>query len=145
MTIRSGYAVCPYDCPSTCGFYAEIEDGRLKAVRPDPEHPVSPGGPCRKMVHYERSVNAPDRILYPMKRIGAKGAGAFERISWEEAVQEITSRWKNIIRESGAEAIAWCNYSGVMTPVQRQCGWAFFSRLGSRGLVRTLCANAKGA
>ena len=145
MTIRRGYTVCPYDCPSTCGFYAEIEDGRLKAVQPDPAHPVSPGGPCRKMAHYERSVNAPDRILYPMKRTGEKGAGTFKRISWEEAVREITSRWKDIIRESGSEAIAWCNYSGVMTPIQRQCGWAFFGRLGSRGLVRTLCANAKGA
>ena len=71
MNSKTGYAVCPYDCPSTCGFYAEIENGRLKAVHPDPEHPVAPSGPCRKMARYERSVNAPDRILYPMKRTGA--------------------------------------------------------------------------
>ena len=145
MTEKTGYAVCPYDCPSSCGFYAEIKDGRLAAVRPDPEHPVARGTLCRKMAHYERSVNAPDRILYPMRRTGKKGEGAFQRISWEEAVQEITGRWKELIRENGAESIAWCNYSGVMTPIQRQCGWAFFNRLGSRGLVRTLCANAKGA
>ena len=59
--LTTAYAVCPYDCPSTCGFYAEIEDGRLKAVHPDPQHPVAPSGPCRKMARYERSVNAPDR------------------------------------------------------------------------------------
>ena len=143
MNSKTGYAVCPYDCPSTCGFYAEIEDGRLKAVHPDPQHPVAPAGPCRKMARYERSVNAPDRILYPMRRTGAKGEGTFERISWDEAVREISTRWKDIIRESGSEAIAWCNYSGVMSHIQEKCGFAFFNRLGSRGLVRTLCADAK--
>ncbi|MBQ7536270.1 MAG: molybdopterin-dependent oxidoreductase [Stomatobaculum sp.] len=145
MTLRTGYAVCPYDCPSSCGFYAEIENGRLKGVHPDPLHPVSPGGLCRKMGRYERSVNAEDRILFPMKRNGAKGSGTFVRISWDEALEEISGRWKEIFREYGSEAIAWCNYSGIMTPLQRSCGWAFFNRLGSRGLVRTLCANAKGA
>ena len=145
MNKQTGYAVCPYDCPTTCGFYAEIEDGRLVAVRPDPDHPVSACGPCRKMARYERSVNALERILYPMKRVGAKGEGKFARITWDEALAEIGARWKAIIQESGSEAIAWCNYSGVMTPIQRTSGWAFFGRLGTRGLVKTLCSSAKGA
>ena len=138
-------SICPYDCPSTCGFLMEVEDGRIIRVKNDPDHPVSCNGICRKTQHYEKDIYSKDRILTPLKRAGAKGSGIFAPISWEEAVREITDRWKAIIEESGPEAILPWNYSGVMSDIQRKCGDAFFNRMGAARLVQTLCSPAKGA
>lgn len=137
--------ICPYDCPSTCGLLAEIEDGRIVKVKRDPEHPVSKNGICRKMQQYEKDIYSEKRILTPLRRTGKKGEGQFEPISWDEAVLEITDKWKAIIREFGAEAIMPCMYSGVMSDIQRNCGDAFFNRMGASVLVKTLCSAAKGA
>ena len=136
--------VCPYDCPTSCGFWAVIEDGKLKGVKPDENHPASQGIMCRKMRNYELSVNSPDRILTPLLRTGEKGEGKFKAVKWDEALDIISTRWKNIIAENGPESIAYCYYSGVMSDIQRNCGEAFFNRMGALGLVKTLCSTAKG-
>lgn len=136
--------VCPYDCPTSCGFLAVIEDGKLKGVKPDENHPASQGIMCRKMRNYELSVNSPDRILTPLLRTGEKGEGKFKAVKWDEALDIISTRWKNIIAENGPESIAYCYYSGVMSDIQRNCGEAFFNRMGALGLVKTLCSTAKG-
>ena len=136
--------VCPYDCPTSCGFWAVIEDGKLKGVKPDENHPASQGIMCRKMRNYELSVNSPDRILTPLLRTGEKGEGKFKAVIWDEAIDIISTRWKNIIAENGPESIAYCYYSGVMSDIQRNCGEAFFNRMGALGLVKTLCSTAKG-
>ena len=86
ITIRK--MSCPYDCPSTCGLEAEIEDGRLIKVKNDKTHPVSKNGICRKMQHYEQDIYSMDRLMKPMRRVGKKGEGKFEPISWNEAVRE---------------------------------------------------------
>lgn len=138
-------SICPYDCPSSCGLLLEIEDGKIIKVRNDPAHPVSQNGICRKTIRYEQSICSDQRILYPMKRTGTKGSGCFTRISWEEAVSEITDSWKEIIRMHGPEAIWYWAYSGVMSDIQRKCGEAFFNRMGSSALTATLCCPAKGA
>ena len=135
---------CPYDCPSTCGLEAEIEDGRLIKVKNDKTHPVSKNGICRKMQHYEQDIYSADRLRTPLRRVGRKGEAKFEPISWDEAVREITDQFKAIIAKWGAEAILPCVYSGVMSDIQRNCGDAFFNRLGARPLILRLCANAKG-
>ena len=136
---------CPYDCPSTCGLEAEIEDGRIIKVKNDKTHPVSKNGICRKMQHYEQDIYSKDRLTTPMRRVGRKGEAKFEPISWEEAVREITDHFKAIIEEWGAEAILPCVYSGVMSDIQRNCGDAFFNKMGASELVKTLCSSAKGA
>ena len=136
---------CPYDCPSTCGLEAEIEDGRLIKVKNDKTHPVSKNGICRKMQHYEQDIYSMDRLMKPMRRVGKKGEGKFEPISWNEAVREITDHFKDIIEKWGSEAILPCVYSGVMSDIQRNCGDAFFNRMGASELVKTLCSSAKGA
>ena len=136
--------VCPYDCPTSCGFWAVIEDGKLKGVKPDENHPASQGIMCRKMRNYELSVNSPDRILTPLLRTGEKGEGKFKAVKWDEALHIISTRWKKIIAENGPESIAYCYYSGVMSDIQRNCGEAFFNRMGALGLVKTLCSTAKG-
>ena len=136
---------CPYDCPSTCGLEAEIEDGRLIKVKNDKTHPVSKNGICRKMQHYEQDIYSADRLRTPLRRVGRKGEAKFEPISWDEAVREITDQFKAIIEKWGAEAILPCVYSGVMSDIQRNCGDAFFNRMGASELVKTLCSSAKGA
>ena len=136
--------ICPYDCPASCGLLARVENGRVVRVDGDPDHPASKGLICQKMRQYHLSVNSPDRILFPMRRIGNKGEGKFEPITWEEAVREITGRFKQIAREYSPSAILPAYYSGTMGVIQRKCGDAFFNRLGARSLTLSLCANAKG-
>lgn len=143
ITIRK--MSCPYDCPSTCGLLAEIENGRIVKVKNDKTHPVSKNGICRKMQHYEQDIYSMDRLMKPMRRVGKKGEGKFEPISWNEAVREITDHFKDIIEKWGSEAIFPCVYSGVMSDIQRSCGDAFFNRMGALELVKTLCSSAKGA
>ncbi len=135
---------CPYDCPASCGLLAEIEGGRVIRVAGDPDHPASKGLICRKMQQYPLSINSPDRILFPMRRIGSKGEGTFEPITWEEAVREIAEHFKQITEEYGPSAILPAYYSGTMGVIQRKCGDAFFNRLGARSLILRLCASAKG-
>lgn len=143
ITIRK--MSCPYDCPSTCGLLAEIENGRIVKVKNDKTHSVSKNGICRKMQHYEQDIYSMDRLMKPMRRVGKKGEGKFEPISWNEAVREITDHFKDIIEKWGSEAILPCVYSGVMSDIQRNCGDAFFNRMGALELVKTLCSSAKGA
>jgi anaerobic selenocysteine-containing dehydrogenase len=138
-------STCPYDCPDACGLLAEVEDGRVVAVRGDPGHPYSQGTLCPKMTRYERSVNHPDRLLHPQVRTGAKGEGRFRRVSWDEAIGLVAGRWKAIAAEHGAEAILPYSYAGTMGLVQRNAGHAFFHRLGASRLDRTICTPAKGA
>ena len=101
---------CPYDCPDGCGLLVETDGKTIYRVQGDPEHPVTRGFLCRKMAHYERTVHSPRRLTTPLRRVGRKGEGAFAPISWDEAVAEITGRWKDLIARYGAEkpfSTAW--------------------------------------
>jgi anaerobic selenocysteine-containing dehydrogenase len=138
-------SVCPYDCPDACGLVVQVEDGTAVRVTGDPLHPFTRGTLCPKMLHYERTVHSPLRLATPLRRSGPKGAGEFTAINWEEAVQLITTRWKDIISRHGAEAILPYSYAGTMGTVQRNCGHAFFHRLGASRLARTICSPAKDA
>src|SRR5579859_2689367 len=101
---------CPHDCPDTCSMLITVENERAIEVRGNPNHPFTRGGLCVKMNNYTDRVYSPDRVLYPLRRTGPKGTGQFERISWETALQEISSRFKQIIAESGPQAILPCSY-----------------------------------
>ena len=138
-------SACPYDCPDSCGLLVETDGTTVYQVKGDPAHPVTRGFLCRKMVHYERTVHSPERILTPLRRIGKKGEGKFESISWEEAVSEITGRWKELIARFGAQAILPYSYAGTEHKIQFSAGHAFFHRLGASQLERTICASAKDA
>ena len=92
-------SVCPFDCPDSCSLLMTVEDGRCVKTAGDPEHPRTRGYVCRKMQHYEDMIYSRERILTPLRRIGKKGEGLFERISWEEALEEISARWRKIISE----------------------------------------------
>lgn len=141
-TIRS---VCPFDCPDACGLLVTVENGRAISVCGDPAHPVTRGLLCPKMGHYEQTVHSPRRLTTPLRRVGKKGTGEFELISWEEAITTICSRWQVTIADHGAEAILPYSYAGTMGLVQRNAGHAFFHKLGASRLERTICSPAKDA
>lgn len=142
VTVRS---VCPYDCPDACGLLVAVENGRAVSVSGDPEHPVTRGLLCPKMKHYEQTVHSPRRLTSPLRRVGPKGVGIFEQISWDEAIAEICRRWQEIGAGYGAEAILPYSYAGTMGLVQRNAGHAFFHKLGASRLERTICSPAKDA
>lgn len=143
MTSQVKRSVCPYDCPDTCGLLVYVENGRAAKVAGDPEHHFTRGALCPKMVHYERTVHSPLRLTHPLVRTGSKGGGEFQKVSWEEAIGRIASRWGNLIDLYGAEAILPYSYAGTMGIVQRNSGHPFFYKLGASRLARTICSPAK--
>lgn len=138
-------STCPYDCPDACGLLAEVEDGRVVAVRGNPDHPYSRGTLCPKMVHYERTVNHRERLLHPQIRTGPKGAGAFRRASWDEALALVADRLRAVAAAHGPQAILPYSYAGTMGVVQKNAGHALFHALGASRLARTICSPAKNA
>tara|TARA_A100001037_G_C15142571_1_gene634581 strand:+ start:1664 stop:3706 length:2043 start_codon:yes stop_codon:yes gene_type:complete len=122
---------------------ATVENGRVVGVRGRREHPFTRGTLCVKVKNYEDRVHSPDRVLHPMRRVGAKGEGRFERITWKEALETIHDRFSGIIDDFGAEAILPCSYIGQQGFVHGlNSGDAFFNRLGATIMERTLCASA---
>ncbi len=153
------HAVCSLDCPDSCGVLVTIETGangeaRATKVQGDPAHPVTRGFLCGKVARYLDRVYAPDRLLQPMKRRAGVAKGslvrgreleAFERISWDEALETIAARLSSIAKEFGPESILPYSYAGTIG----QLGYGsmdrrFFHRLGASQLDRTICAAAGG-
>ena len=142
MTITHVRATCPHDCPDTCAILVKVEDGVAKEVKGDPEHPTTAGVLCTKVSRYVERTYHPDRVLYPMRRVGRKGEGKFERISWDEALDEIASRLKPIAARD-PQAILPYSYCGTMGLVQGESmSLRFFNKLGASLLDRTICATA---
>ena len=140
QAIETYYGGCPHDCPDTCAMIFEVENGKLIGVHGNKEHPMTRGGLCVKLDDYEKRHYHPDRILYPLRRTGPKGTKQFERISWDEALNEITDRWRAIIDEYGPQAIMPYSYSGHQGLVHGLNGGdAFFNRLGATVCERTWC------
>src|SRR5262245_40211647 len=134
---------CPHDCPDTCGVVTEVRDGRAVAFRGDPDHPVTRGWLCAKVRPYLDHVYHPGRVLYPLRRSGPKGSGQWRRVGWDEAVAEIAGRWRDIIAESGAEAILPYSYSGTLGLVRNAgCAARLWNRLGASQLRRSICGAA---
>jgi anaerobic selenocysteine-containing dehydrogenase len=141
---RTVHAACPHDCPDTCAMRVTVEGGRVVRIQGDPEHTTTQGTLCTKVSRYaERSYHA-ERVLHPLKRVGAKGAGRFERVSWGEALTDITARLQGIAARA-PEAIVPYSYAGTMGLLQGE-GMAarFFNKLGASLLDRTICSAAGG-
>lgn len=140
------HAACPHDCPDACGVLITVEDGRATKIQGDPEHPVTRGFLCAKVAKYVDRVYSPDRVLYPMRRRMPKGSGgfeAFERISWNQALGEITERFRDISEEFGSEAILPYSYGGTLATLNGSTmDRRFFHRLGASQLDRTICSTA---
>ena len=164
------HAACPHDCPDACGVLITVEDGRATKIQGDPEHPVTRGFLCAKVAKYLDRVYSPDRVLYPMRRIAPKGPGdaqrsfappgqplrlrsgqartavplqIWQRISWDEALDEIASRFRAIAEEFGSEAILPYSFGGTLGALNgASMDRRFFHRLGASQLERTICSAA---
>ena len=167
------HAACPHDCPDACGVLITVEDGRATKIQGDPDHAVTRGFLCAKVAKYLDRVYSPDRVLYPMRRIAAKGPAAgkrscaadghfgssqrgqpgavvpacddrtWQRIPWDEALEEITSRFRAITAEFGSEAILPYSFGGTLGALNgASMDRRFFHRLGASQLDRAICSAA---
>jgi anaerobic selenocysteine-containing dehydrogenase len=135
---------CPHDCPDTCAMLITVEDGRAVRVAGDPDHPVTQGFLCAKVNRYVERTYHEDRLRTPLRRVGPKGSGTFEPITWDAAVDEIASRLGAIAAsDDGPQAILPYSYAGTMGLVQgSSMDRRFFHLLGASKLDRTICSMA---
>ena len=135
---------CPHDCPDTCALLTTVDNGRAVAVRGAADHPATAGVLCTKVARYLDRTYSDQRLLHPMRRVGAKGEGRFARISWDEALSTIAENFAAIAQSSdGPQAIVPYSYAGTMGLLQgSSMDRRFFHRLGASLLDRTICATA---
>jgi anaerobic selenocysteine-containing dehydrogenase len=144
QTVR---AVCPHDCPDTCGLVVTVRDGKAIELKGDKAHPFTDGFLCQKVTRYLERVYHPDRVKYPLLRIGPKGSGEFQRITWDEAINRIAETFAAIAKSGdGPQAILPYSYAGTMGKLHgSSLDRRFFHRLGASLLDRTICATAGAA
>ncbi len=135
-------SACPHDCPDTCALLVTVRDGVAVSVRGDPDHPTTHGALCTKVSRYAERTYHPGRLLHPMRRIGPKGSGLFEPVSWDAALHGIAERLKAIAARE-PQAVLPYSYGGTLGFVQGESMAArFFHKLGASLLDRTICATA---
>ncbi|WP_119730308.1 molybdopterin-containing oxidoreductase family protein [Thermomonospora amylolytica] len=136
---------CPLDCPDTCSWEVTVSGGRAVRLRGNPDHPFTRGALCTKVNRWLERAASPDRILHPLRRTGRKGEGRFERITWDEALDEIADRLGAIIGEHGGEAI-WPYWgTGTLGWIQGCNGMAgqrLFNVLGASRHHMSICSIA---
>ncbi|MBE0593512.1 MAG: molybdopterin-dependent oxidoreductase [Gemmatimonadales bacterium] len=141
MTKATLRTTCPLDCPDACTLDVTVEGGEVVRIEGSPDHAVTAGFICSKVRGFARHVRHESRLLYPMRRIGRKGEPAFERITWDEAIETIAHRFGNFVRKGGGEAVLPYHYggsNGVLT--DSFLDYLFFARLGASRMEKTLCA-----
>ena len=156
---RVVHAACSHDCPDACGILITVEDGRATRIQGDPAHPVTRGFLCAKVAKYLDRVYSPDRVLYPMRRIAPKGLrggrrlpaaspqghppDGWERLTWDQALAEISLYLKQISETFGPEAVLPYSYGGTTGTLNGgSMDRRFFHRLGASQLDRTICSAA---
>src|SRR5205085_950574 len=146
------HAACPHDCPDACGVLITVDDGKAVKIQGDPAHPVTRGFLCAKVAKYLDRVYSPDRVLYPMRRIAPKGQAGespastqFARISWDEALDTIAARLRQVSHEFGSESILPYSYGGTLGVLNNaSMDRRFFHLLGASQLDRTICSSTGG-
>ncbi|HEX6469329.1 MAG TPA: molybdopterin oxidoreductase family protein [Streptosporangiaceae bacterium] len=144
-TERDVLGACPLDCPDTCGWVVTVRDGRAVRLRGNPAHPFTRGALCVKVNRWLEHAAEPDRIVHPLRRVGPKGAGRFERITWDAALDEIATRLEGVRAEYGGEAIwpFWgCGTLGYLQGLEGYAGRRFFNVLGASEHDATICSVA---
>ncbi len=136
---------CPHDCPDTCALVVTVENGQAVKVAGAEDHPTTNGFLCTKVNRYLERTYSPQRVLYPMKRVGEKGNGIFTRISWDEALDTVAAKFKGIAADNPQSILPY-SYAGTMGLVQGESmDRRFFHKLGASLLDRTICASAGAA
>ena len=152
---RIVHTVCSHDCPDSCAVLVSVNsEGRAIKVQGDPSHPVTQGFLCGKVAKYLDRVYSPQRILHPLRRKAGVAKGpltkgreleSFEQVSWDQALDAITSRLQHVSDTYGPESILPYSYAGTIGVLgYGSMDRRFFHRLGASQLDRTICAEAGG-
>ncbi len=138
--------VCAHDCPDMCSLIAHVDNGRVVKIEGDPNHPLTAGFACGKVNRDHELVHSPERLKTPLRRTGPKGSGQFEPITWDQALDEITTKWRAIIAESGPQAILGYAYSAHQGLMNRGLTNGMFHALGTSRLnAGTVCDSCSDA
>ncbi len=138
--IKTGFSVCPHDCPSACALEVEVLDERtIGRVRGARDNSYTLGVICEKVARYAERIHHPGRLLYPLKRKGPKGSGEFQRISWDDAMSETAAAFLQAEREYGAQSVWPYYYAGTMGLVMRDGIDRLRHVKGYSGLYDTFC------
>jgi anaerobic selenocysteine-containing dehydrogenase len=139
------YGTCHHDCPDSCGWEVTVTDERAVKLRGRADHPFSQGELCPKVNRFLDRVYSPDRVLHPLRRVGAKGSGEFEPVSWDEALADIASRLHAVLDEHGPEAILPFSDAGNQSLLSvTGLDGRFFHHLGASRLTRAICGPTVG-
>ena len=141
------HSVCALDCPDACSLLLNVDEtGRGSRLRGNPNHPITQGFLCGKVARYLEREYSPDRLLYPMRRVGTKGEGRFERVTWDAALDLIARGLGDVAAEFGPEAILPYSYAGTMGLINGGgMDRRFFHRMGASRLDRTICSSTGAA
>lgn len=148
--MRTVTGVCHHDCPDSCGWIVTVESDaegghdRATKLRGNPEHPFSRGELCPKVNRYLDRVYSPERVLTPLRRVGPKGEGRFEPISWADALAEIAQRWTGIIERDGGEGIMPLWDAGNQSVLAMHAHQRLMDRIGASRMVDSVCGQAAG-
>ena len=145
LDVRTVHGTCHHDCPDSCGWHVSVHDGVAVQLRGNPAHPYSTGELCPKVNRFLDRVYSPDRITTPLRRVGAKGEGRFEPITWDDALGEIADRFRAIIATDGPGAIMPFVSAGNQGLLALLFGDRFWNRLGAIELTGALCGAVAGA
>lgn len=139
-TARTILGTCHHDCPDSCGWEVDVVDGVAVKMRGNPDHPYSRGELCPKVNRFLDRVYSPDRVLYPLVRVGPKGSAQFRRASWDEALALTAQRLHDVVDRHGGEAVLPWGDAGTQGLIQMNAlDRRFFARLGSSRQVDSLC------
>lgn len=138
------HGVCYHDCPDSCSWKVKVRDGKVISFGGDEANPFTAGKLCGKMEAFPEDITYhPDRLLTPMKRVGKKGEGKFEPISWEQAISELGDQLKEKIAKYGSESVLSHGYMGTQSLVQKSVmSSRFFARMEASDIAHTICGGA---
>jgi len=133
-------SACPHDCPSTCALEVErLDANTIGKVRGAAGNDYTLGVICDKVSRYRERIHHPDRLTRPLRRVGAKGEGKFEAVSWDDALDEVASAFKRAAAEHGPETVWPYHYAGTMGLVQRDGIHRLRHAMGYSSLNETIC------
>ena len=144
-SIRVLPSVCALDCPDACALNIQVDGDKVVGLAGDPSHPITRGFACVKTARYPERQEQADRLMHPLRRVGGKGQGKFERVTWDTALDEIADRLQSILDSHGGQSVLPYHYAGTMGVIQGDSPSLFFRSLGALELDQTICATTGGA
>ena len=139
------HTMCTLDCPDACSLAVTVSAGRITNIDAAPENPYTDGWICSKVKRHAQRVYAPERVLSPLIRMGAKGSGEFREAAWDEATALIADRMRNAIDRKGADAVVAFTYNSSAATLERSSlTEAFFAAIGATIAEHTICAHTMG-